>query len=83
MTPAIRLFSGKINGSVSDLLAWLDNNVGELEKEERTDQRTHYQSANYYGKNWTVHWRQYSAMWYMDVMFDDPKHATFFALKWQ
>ena len=64
--------------NVKEVLNWLSKNVGEF---HYMKQSTH--NTKYYGENWEASWRQYAAGWFMDVTFDDPKHATFFTLRWK
>lgn len=66
-------------GKVQDVLDWLDANVGSFTRREVTG----VTGIVYTGKNWSAHWKQYGAGWFMDVSFNDPKHATFFTLRWK
>ena len=65
--------------NVQEVIDWLDKNVGGFEHRSTLDGN----SIHYYGENWKARWHQYGAGWFMDVTFDDPKHATFFTLRWK
>lgn len=65
--------------SVQEVLDWLDTNVGKLNRRESTG----IVGIVYIGENWTAHWKQFGAGWFMDVKFNDPKHASFFTLRWK
>jgi len=64
--------------NVQEVLNWLSNNVGEFHYMKQSIHNT-----KYYGEHWEASWRQYAAGWFMDVTFDDPKHASFFTLRWK
>lgn len=64
--------------NVQDVLDWLHHNVGEFHH-----RHLHTATTSYYGEGWEARWRQYGAGWFMDVTFDDPKHASFFTLRWK
>ncbi len=64
--------------NVRVLLDWLHENVGEFKSREILGTGT-----KYLGENWSANWRQYGAGWFMDVTFNDPKHAAFFTLRWK
>ncbi len=68
-----------VASSVLEVLIWLRDNVGD------SDLHRHFDShaTHYYGENWEARWSQYGAGWFMDVIFDDPKHAAFFTLRWK
>lgn len=67
-------------GTVQEVLDWLHHNVGNFE-----ERRIHFdgRGTDYFGENWTATWCKFGAGWFMDVVFDDPKHATFFTLRWK
>ncbi len=65
--------------NVQEVLDWLDNNIGTFNRREVTG----VTGVVYIGKNWTAHWKQYGSGWFMDVTFNDPKHAVFFTLRWK
>lgn len=69
---------GARSGSVREILDWLNNNVGKFIRREITGAGTLYT-----GENWQAKWRQFGGGWFMYVTFDDPKHASFFALRWK
>ena len=64
--------------NVQEVLDWLHHTVGEFH-------RRHLNTANtrYFGEGWEAVWRSFGGGWFMDVTFDDPKHATFFTLRWK
>lgn len=64
--------------NVKEVLDWLHKNVGDFVRRKSVMKGT-----DYTGKNWTASWRQFGSGWFMDVTFDDPKHASFFALRWK
>ncbi len=65
--------------NVVEVLIWLRDNVG------NSDLSRHFDShaTHYYGENWEARWCQFGAGWFMDVIFNDPKHAAFFTLRWK
>lgn len=64
-----------------EVLTWLCENIGKSDLQRKFDpQRT---GTHYYGENWQASWHPYGSGWFMDVTFDDPKHATFFTLRWK
>jgi hypothetical protein len=66
--------------NVQDVVDWLNDNVG------KKSQRPHEFGAIvtlYKGDGWTAKWRRFGSGWFMDITFDDPKHATFFSLCWK
>lgn len=65
--------------NVQEVLDWLHVNVGEF-KNRRLDNPS---KTYYFGDGWMAQWRQYGGGWFMDVVFTDPKHATFFTLRWK
>lgn len=65
--------------NVQEVIDWLDVNVGSFNRREHTS----ITGTVYVGKNWTAHWKQYGAGWFMDITFTDPKHAAFFTLRWK
>jgi hypothetical protein len=73
----VRIGAGTVK-NVSEVLDWLHYNVGEFKSREPTGTGTVY-----FGKNWTANWRGYGAGWFMYITFNDPKHATFFILRWK
>lgn len=64
--------------NVQEVLDWLHTNVGEFHRRHLNTATTRY-----YGEGWEAAWRQYGSGWFMDVEFDDPKHASFFSLRWK
>ena len=64
--------------NVQQILEWLHDNVGEFHRRHLNTATTQY-----YGEGWEARWRQYGGGWFMDVDFDDPKHAAFFTLRWK
>lgn len=62
-----------------EVIEWLSNNIGPLKNKERGS----ITGIVYFGKNWSAHWKQYGAGWFMDVSFHDPKDAMFFSLRWK
>jgi hypothetical protein len=73
----VRIGASRVN-NVRELLDWLHANVGEFNGRELTGTGTEYTGAN-----WTAKWRPFGAGWFMDVRFNDPKHAAFFTLRWK
>lgn len=66
--------------NVQDVLDWLHINVGEF---HRRHSNSSYTTTHYHGEGWLAAWRQFGGGWFMDITFDDPKHATFFTLRWK
>ena len=61
-----------------DVIDWLAQNVGSfLYKEDVV------KGYDFVGTGWVAKWRQFGAGWFIDVTFDDPKHAAFFTLRWK
>lgn len=65
--------------NVQDVIAWLHDNVGKFKYRKDTG----IVGTEYIGENWQAKWRQYGSGWFMDITFDDSKHATFFTLRWK
>ena len=65
--------------NVQEVLNWLHSNIGKFQRRELSSAW----ATHYYGENWEARWRQFGGGWFMDVTFDDPKHATFFTLRWK
>jgi len=65
--------------NVQEVLDWLHENIGEFHRRHLSTSWT----TSYYGEGWEARWRQFGSGWFMDVTFDDPKHATFFNLRWK
>lgn len=74
------LLNASMAKNAQEIIDWLNTNVGKLHGavHTRADRLTHY-----HGDGWEARWRQYGAGWFMDVIFDDPFHATFFTLRWK
>lgn len=66
--------------NIQEVLDWLHTNAGEF---HRRHSNSSYTTTHYYGEGWEGRWRQFGAGWFMDVTFDDPKHAAFFTLRWK
>lgn len=68
----------KLAKNRQDVLDWLEQNVGAFISKDSV-------MTGYFfrGEGWMATWHQYGAGWFMDVAFDDPKHATFFTLYWK
>jgi hypothetical protein len=62
-----------------EVIEWLSDNIGPLKNKETAS----ITGTVYFGKNWSAHWKQYGAGWFMDVSFHEPKHAMFFSLRWK
>lgn len=76
-TVRIRIGAGIVNHR-QDVIDWLEHNVGAfLYKEDVV------KGYDFVGTGWIAQWRQYGAGWFMDVTFTDPKHASFFTLRWK
>jgi hypothetical protein len=65
--------------SPMEVIDWLDANVGKSNRRNSTG----IVGTEYIGQNWSAIWKQYGAGWFMDVKFNDPKHAAFFTLRWK
>lgn len=65
--------------SPTEVIDWLDANVGKSSRRTTRD----IVGTEYNGQNWSAIWKQYGSGWFMDVSFNDPKHATFFTLRWK
>ena len=61
-----------------EVLDWLDHNIGPFISKESIPR-----GFDYAGKGWVASWKQYGGGWFMDVKFNDPKHAAFFTLRWK
>ena len=73
----IRIGAGIVNHR-QDVIDWLVENVGAfLYKEDVV------KGYDFVGAGWVAKWRQFGGGWFMDVTFDDPKHAAFFTLRWK
>ena len=64
--------------SLQEVIDWLDHNIGPFISKESIPR-----GFDYAGKGWVASWKQYGAGWFLDVTFNDPKHATFFTLRWK
>ena len=64
--------------NAQEVLDWLHINVGDFVSRESV-----MKGIDYKGKNWSANWRQFGSGWFMYVTFNDPKHATFFTLRWK
>jgi hypothetical protein len=62
-----------------EVIEWLSNNISPFNSKHTTG----ITGTVYFGKNWSAHWKQYGAGWFMDVSFHEPKHAMFFSLRWK
>jgi hypothetical protein len=60
------------------VLDWLSDNIGSFSYKESTPR-----GFDFTGEGWVASWKQYGAGWFMDVRFNDPKHAAFFTLRWK
>ena len=76
MTP-IRISARTVKNR-QEVLDWLSDNVGYLIFKESTPR-----GFNFTGEGWVASWKQYGAGWFLYVTFNDPKHATFFTLRWK
>lgn len=65
--------------SAQNVVEWLDENIGPFTRKESIG----VTGIIYIGKNWTAHWKQFGAGWFMDITFSDPVHATYFSLRWK
>ena len=68
--------------NVSEVLDWLHYNVGEFKGRELITTGPGI-GTEYTGDNWAAKWRGYGAGWFMYIVFNDPKHAAFFILRWK
>ena len=64
--------------SPMEVIDWLDTNVGAFTCKESTPR-----GFDFTGKGWVASWKKYGSGWFMDVRFNDPKHAAFFTLRWK
>lgn len=73
----IRIGAGIVNHR-QDIIDWLEHNVGPFISKQDT-----VKGYDFIGTGWVCAWRQFGAGWFMDVTFDNPKHATLFTLRWK
>jgi glycine cleavage system H lipoate-binding protein len=74
----VRIGAGTVK-NVSEVLDWLDTNIGKSNRRNTTG----IVGTEYIGQGWSAIWKPYGAGWFMDVKFNDPKHAAFFTLRWK
>ena len=69
---------GYIVKNRQEVLDWLSDNIGSFLHKESTPR-----GYDFTGTGWVASWKQYGSGWFMDVTFNDPKHAAFFILRWK
>ena len=75
----VRISSGMAKNP-QEVLDWLDANIGKSNRRNTPG----IVGTEYIGQNWSAHWKHYGRNgWFLDVTFNDPKHAAFFTLRWK